>query len=161
MLDELEDIFDDDDSIEYTYLVFHLQGERYAVRVASVNEIVRMSELATLPDVPHYIKGVMSLRGRIVPVMDMRLRCGLEEQEYNDRTVVVVLEFEGKSCGLVVDSVVEVVELPPELVSDAPVASAAASVVTGLAQREEQVYILLNVERLLLSTESLNLAVSQ
>lgn len=149
--------FDDDgeDNLEITYLVFKVAGERYAVPVSHVTEIVRLQTIAPLPDVPHFIKGVMSLRGRVIPVMDMRLRCGLEAIEYNERTVIVVIEVESRVTGLLVEAVLEVVEIPDDQINHAPVANPKESMIRGLGQQGESVIILVDSQKLLFGTESM------
>jgi len=149
--------FDDDgeDNLDITYLVFKVAGEQYAVPVSQVTEIVRLQNIAPLPDCPHFIKGVMSLRGRVIPVMDMRLRCGLEEIAYNERTVIIVVEVGERVTGLLVEAVVEVIEIPDDQINNAPVANANESMIRGLGKQGDNVVILVDSEKLLFGTESM------
>lgn len=152
-MDDLSDSlgldYEDEDNLDITYLVFEVAGEQYAVHASQVTEIVRLQTVVALPDVPLYIKGVMSLRGRVIPIMDMRLRCGLGAEDYNDRTVVIVLEVQGRVTGLVVDTVVEVIEIPDDTVDASTVTDSTNSVIRGLGRRETGVVILVDAVKLL------------
>lgn len=87
------ELFDEDDSnVENTFLTFHVEGGEYAVSVGYVTEIVRLQKMFAMPDVPEYIRGVINLRGKVIPLLDVRNRFGLPEAPYTDRTVIVVLE---------------------------------------------------------------------
>ena len=83
--------FSDEDNIEHMYLTFSVASEEYGVGISVVTEIVGMQRIMPVPDVPHYVKGVINLRGKVIPLMDMRVRFGLEEKAYDERTVVIVL----------------------------------------------------------------------
>ena len=93
MLDDFDLYEDDDVNIEDTYLTFSIDSEEYAVCVSYVTEIVRLQKIIEVPDVPSYIKGVINLRGKVIPVMDIRSRFSLQAVEYSDRTVIIVLEL--------------------------------------------------------------------
>jgi len=144
--DEL-DMFDDDgESSEHTYLTFRVAQEEYAVPVVFVTEIVRLQKSHPIPDVPDYIRGVINLRGQVIPILDVRGRFGLGATDRSDRTVVVVLEVEDAATGLLVDAVAEVVDFPPEDV-DASLArrgSSAQGMVKGVAKRDDRVTFILD-----------------
>ena len=114
--------------IENMYLTFEVQGEEYAVNIGYVTEIVGLQRISEMPDVPKFIKGVINLRGQVIPVMDMRLRFGLPWREYGDRTTVIVLEMDGvpstgsgqAHAGLVVDQVTDVLSMSPESITPPP-----------------------------------------
>ena len=141
------------DNIENMYLTFDVQGEEYAVNLAYVTEIVGLQRISKVPDVPKFIKGVINLRGKVIPVMDMRLRFGLPWREYNDRTTIIVLESGGVPSGLVVDQVTDVVSMSPEsIVSPARWRGAEeqkVTVIRGLGKRDDGVSIILDVPGLL------------
>ena len=146
-------IFSEADDIENVYLTFDVEDEEYAVNIAYVTEIVGMQKISEVPDVPKFIKGVINLRGRVIPVMDMRLRFGLPWREYSDRTTVIVLELDGVPTGLVVDQVTDVMSIPQEAIAPPPrwrgEEEQQATVVQGLGKREDGVSIILDVPRLL------------
>jgi purine-binding chemotaxis protein CheW len=148
-MDELE-LDDDDGNIEHTYLTFHVGGEEYAVPVAFVTEIVRLQRTFTIPDVPEYIRGVINLRGKVIPLLDVRSRFGLAQAAYNDRTVVVVLEIASTPTGLVVDGVSEVAEILPEQIDARGVRSRGhPAMVKGMGKRASGVCFILDVDALL------------
>lgn len=138
---------EDGDSIENMYLIFAVGGEDYAVPIGMVTEIVGMQRIMSVPDVPGYIKGVINLRGKVIPLMDVRLRFGIEERAYDDRTVVIVLEVGEAPVGLIVDGVREVCDIPADKVDRAAGISRddAQSVVSGLGRIDDRVAIVLDV----------------
>lgn len=143
--------FSDTDSIENMYLTFALGGEDYGVSIGAVTEIVGMQKIMGVPDVPDYIRGVINLRGQVIPLMDMRLRFGMAERAYDERTVVIVLDLREAPLGLVVDGVREVLEIPPADI-DPPSRfgrGGARSVVSGLGRVGERVAILLDTDALM------------
>jgi len=147
--------FSDEDNIEHMYLTFSVASEEYGVGIATVTEIVGMQRIMPVPDVPHYIKGVINLRGKVIPLMDMRVRFGLEEKAYDERTVVIVLEVADAPIGLIVDGVREVREILPGNV-DAPSyfnASGDKAIVKGLGRVEDRVTVILDVDALVSSGE--------
>jgi purine-binding chemotaxis protein CheW len=138
------------DDIENMYLTFEVQDEEYAVNIAYVTEIVGMQRISEVPDVPEFIKGVINLRGKVIPLMDMRLRFGMPWREYGERTTIIVLEMEDVPTGLVVDRVTDVLSIP--LGSIAPPRWQGGDgdpVVKGLGKRDDAVSVILDVPRLL------------
>ncbi len=146
----------EEDNIDDMYLLFRIANEQYAVEIACVTEIIGLQNIIEVPDVPHYVKGVINLRGQVIPVMDVRLRFSLEDQDYGDRTVIIVLEVDGIQTGLVVDGVSEVIEIKQEHINPPPQWQGAGDgdgVIKGMAKQEDQVNILLHIEKLLYSKE--------
>jgi len=145
------------DDIENMYLTFEVQNEEYAVNIGYVIEIVGMQRISEVPDVPNFIKGVINLRGKVIPVMDMRLRFGMPWREYGDRTTIVVLEIDDVPTGLVVDRVTDVVTMAPDNIAPPRhwKGDEEDSVVKGLGKRDGAeagaagVSIILDVPRLL------------
>ncbi|MET0342838.1 MAG: chemotaxis protein CheW [Polyangiales bacterium] len=152
-MDSDAELFDDDDDghVEDTFLTFHVADEEYAVPVAHVTEIVRLQKTYAMPDVPDYIRGVINLRGKVIPLLDVRSRFGLSETGYTDRTVVVVLDLDETVTGLVVDGVSEVVEIPPSEIEPAGRSQNQRQkpMVKGLGKRENRVCFILDVNALL------------
>jgi purine-binding chemotaxis protein CheW len=162
--DDLMMIYEAND-VENMYLTFEVQDEEYAVNVAYVTEIVGLQRISEVPDVPAFIKGVINLRGKVIPVMDMRLRFGLPWREYNDRTPIIVLETDDPSttsgafasgqalAGLVADRVTDVVSIAPESIAPPPRRRGAdeegSTVIKGLGKRDDGVSIILDVLHLL------------
>ena len=138
------------------YLTFTLGKEEYGLGILSVREIIGVMEITAVPHTPPYIKGVINLRGRVIPVMDLRLRFGMPESEYTERTCIIVVEVPSPSgpfqVGMVVDSVSEVsnitaaeIEPPPSLGSHV----ADAANILGMAKIKDSVKILLNIEKVI------------
>ncbi len=149
------DLDDDDwdgESVENTYLTFPLDGAVYAVSVANVKEIVRLPEFVEVPDVPDFVRGVINLRGQVIPLLDARKRLGLPEVDYSDRTVAIVLEADGIPTGLVADGVNDVTDIAPENIDDAPsrrTESGQVRAVKGIGRVDGAVSIILDAARLM------------
>ncbi|GIX25692.1 MAG: chemotaxis protein CheW [Caldimonas sp.] len=135
------------------YLTFRVGSEEYAIDILKVQEIRGYEEPTRIANAPAHIKGVLNLRGVIVPIVDMRMRMGCEKVEYNDFTVSIILTFGQRVIGIVVDAVSDVTELSADQIRPAPEISAAvdARYITGLGQVGERMLILLDIENLLLS----------
>ncbi len=157
-----DDLFDEDeeDTLKDRYLTFHLGGEDYGIEIRYVTEIVGIQKITEVPDMPDFIKGVINLRGQVIPVMDVRLRFKMEPREYDERTCVVVVNLGESSIGLVVDTVQEVREILEENVSPPPKVahSEAGRYVLGMGKVGDEVKILLDVQKLLLEEEAAQLA---
>ncbi|MCV6612549.1 MAG: chemotaxis protein CheW [Amphritea sp.] len=144
---------------EDQYLTFILQDEEYGVDILRVQEIKGWSKTTPIPNTAEYIKGVMNLRGSIIPIIDLRERFGLEPLEYGPMTVVIVISviFEEKErlMGIVVDSVSDVYNIPPEELKPAPNLGGRlrSEYIKGLASVNEKLMILIDVDALLNSEE--------
>ena len=133
--------------------VFDLRGggEEYAVGIGFVTEIVGMQKVMEVPDVPHFIRGVINLRGKVIPVMDVRRRFGMPETTYTERTVIIVLDINTVPIGLVVDAVSEVLEIPVGQIDQPPKFGAnrdGKGVIRGLGKQGDRVAILIDIDRL-------------
>src|SRR6056297_2596088 len=106
------------------YLTMNLGKELYGIPVLKVQQIIGKTEITEIPRMPEFIKGVINLRGKIIPLMDLRLKFGLEEKEYTDRTIFVVLEVafedEKKQMAIVVDAVSEVINIEDDAIEPTP-----------------------------------------
>ncbi|KZZ15513.1 chemotaxis protein CheW, partial [Oleiphilus sp. HI0079] len=102
------------------YVTFRLDDETYGINVMQIQEVLRYSEIAPVPGAPHYVLGIINLRGNVVTVIDTRTRFGLAQSEVSDQTRIVVLELEGQVVGVLVDSVAEVVYLKESEIETAP-----------------------------------------
>ena len=131
------------------YLSFSLAGEEYAVDILRVQEIRGICPITVLPHSPPSVRGVMNLRGAVVPVVDMRAALGLPPQEYDQFTVIIVLSVRGRTMGFVVDSVSDVLSLETSAIERAPELGGRvdASLVCGIARAQERFVILLDVDR--------------
>lgn len=150
--DDLDFSEEEEDNVDNTYLTFQVGGEEYAVPVTYVTEIVRLQKSFAVPDVPSFIKGVINLRGKVIPLLDVRSRFGLPQTEYTDLTVIIVLEVGDACTGLVVDGVSEVLEITPEQIEPRPrwkSSTGGANMISGVGKRETSVTFLLDVGALL------------
>jgi purine-binding chemotaxis protein CheW len=141
------------------YLTFRLGNEEYGIDILRVQEIRGYEEPTHIANSPPFIKGVVNLRGVIVPIVDLRMRFGCDSAEYNGFTVTIILNVKNRVVGAVVDAVSDVMELPAESVKPAPEMSSVvdAKFITGLGQVGDRMLILLDIESLILSP-SLGLA---
>ncbi|VAX11658.1 Positive regulator of CheA protein activity (CheW) [hydrothermal vent metagenome] len=141
------------------FLTFMLAGEEYGVDILRVQEIKGWDAVTSIPNTPTYIRGVINLRGTIVPIIDMRIRFGLEELEYGPLTVVIVLKVETESnsrtMGIVVDGVSDVYNVPDEQIKPSPDFGDAVDTefVKGLATVEEKMVIILDIDSMLNASE--------
>ncbi len=137
------------------YLTLRLGSEEYAIDILQVQEIRSYEEPTRMVNAPPYIKGVVNLRGVIVPIVDLRMKLKLEKVEYNAFTVVIILNVRGTVLGAVVDSVSDVVTLAAQQIKPAPQFEAAidARFITGLANVGERMLIVMNMDALMSNAE--------
>ena len=140
---------------EGKYLTFALGKEEYGIEIRNVTEIIGIQNVTDLPDMPDFVKGVINLRGKVIPVIDVRLRFGLEERSYDERTCIIVVNIREASVGLIVDSVSEVVDIPPGKIEPPPQVRKGKSsrFVAGLGHIDDEVKILLDIQNLLFEEE--------
>jgi purine-binding chemotaxis protein CheW len=137
------------------FLTFTLGSEEYGVDILKVQEIRGYDTVTRLPDAPSYIKGVINLRGTIVPVIDLRLKFNLGEAKYDAATVMIVLNVDKRVVSVVVDSVSDVTALKPDQLRPAPEFGSAMDTrfITGIGAVDERMLILLDIEKLMTSAE--------
>ncbi len=145
-----DDLEIDEDTQKDRYLTFRIASEEYGVEIRHITEIVGVQKITEVPDTESYLKGVINLRGKIIPVMDVRLRFGMAAIDYGDRTCIIVVDVNGTSIGLIVDEVLEVVNIPALNVSEPPRTSKGSSsrYIQGMGKIGASVKILLNIEQL-------------
>ena len=137
------------------YLTFRLDQEEYGIDILKVQEIRGYEPPTRVADAPNFIKGVVNLHGTIVPIVDMRLKFNCANAEYNSFTVVIVLNLRQRIVGIVVDSVSDVMELPPENLRPAPDLDSGidSGAVLGLGSLGDRMLILLDIERLMSASD--------
>jgi len=133
------------------YLTFWTEGQLFGVSIADVVQIVGIQKITSIPGFPNYVKGVINLRGSIIPVIDVRLRLNKQEASYNEHTCIIVTSIQENSFGFIVDSVDEVTKIGDENISITPKVSAGEvdSYLNGIAKLENKVVLLLNIEKFL------------
>lgn len=137
------------------YLTFTLGPEEYAIDILKVQEIRGYDAVTTIANAPAFIKGVVNLRGTIVPIVDLRIKFGIGNVEYTPFTVVIILNISGRVVGIVVDSVSDVTMLRAEQIRPAPefAATVDTKFIVGLGTLDERMLIVVDIERLMLSSE--------
>ncbi len=132
-------------------LTFTLAGEEYGVDILAVREIRGWSRVTRIPQTPEHLLGVLNLRGAIVPIMDLRLRFGLERESFGDNTVVIIVAVDERLFGIVVDAVSDVVDIDPVAIKPVPDMGAVVDTryLKGLATHVERMVMLLDVEKLM------------
>ena len=118
IIDNIEEM--EEDTQKDRYLTFSIGKESYGIEIKYVTEIVGLQAITEIPELPEYIKGIINLRGKIIPIMDIRLRFKKEPKEYNDRTCVIVIDVKDMSIGLIVDAVSEVLTILEENIVEPP-----------------------------------------
>lgn len=137
------------------FLTFTLGDEEYGVDILKVQEIRGYDTVTRIPDAPDFIKGVINLRGTIVPVVDMRLKFKLGRADYNEFTVMIILNIAHRVVGMVVDGVSDVLQLTPEQIRPAPEfgGSVNTKFITGIGALDSRMLILVDIERLMTSAD--------
>ncbi len=141
------------------YLTFRLAREEFAIQVLKVREIMGIQEITCVPHTPVYVKGVINLRGKVIPVVDLRLKFGLPSVPYDRRTCIIVVQIHGQGSdlptGIVVDSVAEVLSIAPGEIEDTPDFGDGIETpyLLGMAKTKGKVKILLDIDRVLTTQE--------
>src|SRR4051795_4648328 len=141
------------------YLTFQLGNEEFGIRVLKVREIMGLQEITAVPQTPGHVKGVINLRGKVIPVIDLRLKFGLPQGEYGQRTCIIVAQVQGESgpilMGIVVDGVSEVLNLTAAEIEDTPDfgEASAGQYLLGMAKVKGKVKILLDIDQVLSSQD--------
>ena len=132
-------------------VTFTLDNEEYAVAILKVQEIIRMKEITRVPNSPAFVEGVINLRGKVIPVVDLRKKFDLAEKENDEQSRIMIMDIQGITMGLVVDSVSEVLRIPSNTVEPTPpmASNISAEFIKGIAKLEDRLIILLDMDRLL------------
>lgn len=147
-LDEMMDL--EEDTQKGRFLTFQIGKEVYGIEIRYVTEIIGIQPITQVPELADYMKGIINLRGKIIPVMDVRLRFRKESEEYNDRTCVVVIDIGVISIGLIVDHVSEVLTIPDEeIVAPPDIKNGGNHFIKGIGKVGNDVKLLLDCEKLI------------
>ena len=144
---------------EGKYLTFTLAEEEYGIGILKIKEIIGMMPITSVPQTPEFVKGVINLRGKVIPVIDLRLRFGMGEIDYTERTCIIVVEIDSQAgtvlIGIVVDSVSEVLNVKGDDIADTPTfgANLNTEYILGMAKMEGGVKILLHIDQVLSAEE--------
>ncbi|UJF21281.1 chemotaxis protein CheW [Shewanella sp. OMA3-2] len=137
------------------WVTFKLDNETYGINVMQVQEVLRYTEIAPVPGAPHYVLGIINLRGNVVTVIDTRSRFGLQPADVDDSTRIVIIEAEKQVIGILVDSVAEVVYLRRSEIDNAPNVGTeeSAKFIQGVSNRDNELLILVDLDKLLSDEE--------
>jgi len=144
---------------EGKYLTFALADEEYGISILKIREIIGIMPITSVPRTPEFVKGVINLRGKVIPIIDLRLRFGMEPMEYTDRTCIIVVEINAQDItiqiGAIVDTVSEVLNIKAEDIEDTPAfgASLDTEYILGMAKVSGGVKILLDIDKVLSTQE--------
>jgi purine-binding chemotaxis protein CheW len=135
---------------------FQLAKEVYGIEITKVREIILISEITKIPQTPHYVKGLINLRSSVIPVIDLRALFGLPEGELTDESRIMVLQAGGKTIGIMVDAVSEVLRVKNDQIAPPPptIANLGKEYITGLVKLDKQLLILLDIDRILGNEET-------
>lgn len=156
---ESENILKDRSIKKNKFITFFLDKEEYAVDIHKVKEIIGLMDITHVPNTPHYIRGVLNLRGKVIPVIDLRLKFGMEFKEYGDRTSIIVMEININDrkalIGTVVDTVSEVLQINEDDIEETPTFGVEVNTafVLGMAKVKGKVKILLDIDKVLTTEE--------
>lgn len=141
-------------------VTFNLGHEEYGVNILQVQEINRMVEITQVPQTEHYVKGIINLRGKVIPIIDLRLKFGMEEKEYDNRTRIVVVEVSSETVGLVVDGVSEVLrvpagslEEPPNLIAGKNNIHTNSDYIKSIVKLDERMLVYLDLGKIICSSQ--------
>lgn len=149
MSDEIQEDQMEEDTQKGKYLTFNLDREVYGLEIRLVTEIIGIQPITEIPEVPEYVKGIINLRGKIIPVMDMRLRFKKEPKAYTDRTCVIVIEAREILLGLIVDGVAEVQTIAEEsIVAPPDIKSSNHKYIHGIGKVGDEVKLLLDCDKI-------------
>lgn len=151
-----EGYYEEEDTQRGRFLVFSVDGSIYGLPIRFVTEIVGIQPATRVPGTPGYVKGIINLRGRIIPLIDVRLRFGKQEIPYNDRTCIIVIDVDSVAVGLVVDKVSDVMTIGDGQIAPPPAGGALGSenrYIEGIGKAGDMVLLLLDAEKLLRADE--------
>jgi purine-binding chemotaxis protein CheW len=148
LTNEVDEVLED--TQKGKYLTFAVGKEHYGIEIKFVTEIIGIQEITSIPELPAYIKGIINLRGKIIPVMDVRLKFKKDAIEYNDRTCIVVVDIKNISIGLIVDKVAEVISIEDENIVPPPDTRTGFNnrYVKGIGKVQNEVKLLLDTDKL-------------
>jgi purine-binding chemotaxis protein CheW len=154
MTDLLQEIIEnEEDTQKDKYLIFSIGKQYYGIDIKYVIEIIGIEPITEVPELPNYVKGVINLRGKIIPVMDVRLKFKKEEKEYDDRTCIIVVEIGDICIGLIIDRVLEVANINENNISPPPKTSSnkenSNKYIKGIGKIQDEVRLLIDCQKLL------------
>jgi len=146
-------------AIAHRYLTFFVDDEQYGIAISRIKEIIAPIHITHIPKTPNFVKGVINLRGSVIPVVDLRLKFSIEEKEMDIDTAIIIYEVDNVSIGFIVDQVEDVLSLDEEHISEAPRfgSNIDTSFIENVAEIEDDVIMLLNLEKIFEAEELLDI----
>ncbi|HOY62346.1 MAG TPA: chemotaxis protein CheW [bacterium] len=142
------------------YLTFTLGGEEYGLEILKVREIIGLMEITNVPRMPDFVRGVINLRGKVIPVVDLRLKFGMSKQDDTDETCIIVVDLEEMQMGVVVDHVSEVLDIKEGDIEETPSFGVQINTefILGIGKAKDKVIILLDIKKVLTDSEIVKLS---
>lgn len=142
---------EEEDTLSNKYLVFDLDKQEYAIAIQYVVDIINVQPVTRVPSCPDFVRGITNLRGKVIPIIDVRIRFGKQQQDYNERTCIIVVELGDVSVGMIIDSVSEVLTLENEDISPPPSFSGGNDTrfVEGIGKAENGIKLILDCKTVL------------
>ena len=149
--DEINETLQDGKSHEGKYLTFILSNEEYGLEILKVREIIGIMDVTEIPQTPPFIKGVINLRGKVIPVIDLRLKFKMEEADHTKETCIIVVDVDTVLMGIIVDTVSEVLDIKAEQIEPSPQfgSSVSTDFILGMGKVGDKVKILLDIQKVL------------
>lgn len=131
-------------------VTFKLGDEQFAVDILKVQEINRMKAVTKMPNSPYHVEGVVNLRGKVIPIVNLRKKIGLAEKEYDEHSRIMIMDIQGVTVGLIVDAVDEVLRIPASIVEPSPTVNMgiSADLIRGIAKLEDRLIVLIDLKSL-------------
>jgi purine-binding chemotaxis protein CheW len=148
------------ESTELLQLVsFELNGEEFGINILMVQEIIRMLQITKVPNSPDFVDGVINIRGKVIPVVDLRCKLGMPRKEHGNDTRIVIVEVSGKTTGFIVDKVTEVLRIPASITEAPPelVTGINSDFIKSVGKLDDRLMILIDLEKILSHSEKLEL----
>ena len=138
------------------YVNLLLNNEKYGIDIMDIEEILRMLDITKVPKAPNFVEGIINIRGKVIPIVDLRKKMGIPANEYTNSTRIIVVSLKGKKVGFIVDHVEEVLRVDSDLVDKAPTASTSVdnSYIKGVARLQSGMVIILDIHQIFGSSEA-------
>lgn len=151
----INEVLEEEDTQKDKFLTFKLEEETYGIEIKYVMEIISIQPISKVPELPEYVKGIINLRGKIIPVMDVRIKFKKEQKNYNDRTCIIIVEINELSVGLIIDTVAEVISIPEsEIVAPPEFTVNRNKYIYGIGKTGNEVKLLIDCNKLINEEET-------
>lgn len=139
------------------YLTFWTDNQLFGISISNIVQIIKMQEITKIPNFPEYAKGIITIRGNVIPVIDVRIKLHKEEIDYNDKSCIIVANLQETPVGFIVDSINEVIKIEDDKISPPPKMTTNDTCLTGIAKINDKVILIIDLEHMFNNEESLSL----